>query len=213
MGTDPCGFCGLDSKRPSGCRLQLSMNGSKNVIKSTCQYMYMPPTILRNLEAQRVSSKDNICTNLPMHCPFCPQDIDGMRNTVWSYSFIMHLWEMHSSDGQIPRVDASTQSKSFITKTEEVAMDIIPTDTDRWRSEHHVPDSDEIDVHDLQTSFDIDEGTDNVDVPPHQLWDKGITDEAPQSASTRRVRYGSDTLNQESSSFEKARVNRRKVKS
>jgi hypothetical protein len=143
MGVNPCGFCGLDSSRPAGCKTQLLYGkAGKAAIKSTCPYFYTG--ITNKYEAKKIFSTQNPCTNLPMHCPVCKPGIANTRNTVWSYNFMMHLWHAHCTDGSIPGLDPKTWVEAFVSKAEESFMGICDADTDQWREVHEALNSEGI---------------------------------------------------------------------
>jgi hypothetical protein len=77
-----------------------------------------------------------------MHCPFCPPSLCGLPHTVWSYSFIRHVWEKHARDGTLPHLPAETWFDSMITRAEERFHGIPDEATDEFRGEHEIPNSD-----------------------------------------------------------------------
>jgi hypothetical protein len=140
MGTAPCGFCGLDTARQDGCKSLLTFTKSGNTsFKSTCPYFYS--ALSRNFDTRKIWSKKNKCTNHLMHCPFCKLGLKGAPFTVWSYNFILHLFEKHALDGKRPELPPECWLESQITKAEELALGIEPENTAAFRIAHDVLDS------------------------------------------------------------------------
>jgi hypothetical protein len=144
MGTNPCGFCGRNIDRSGGCIVDLSQaKTGKPSVRSACKYQHL--LTARKYDDKMKRIQRNMCTNLPMHCPFCPKGINGVSYTVWSYNFIVHLWEKHSKDNNIPDLDPNTWLCAFISKDEEKFMGMTANDTETWRELHGVPDSEGLD--------------------------------------------------------------------
>ena len=85
---DTCGFCGLS------CQTVL-VKTSKSVEKpqSNCKRFYE----FRLKNAEKLT-KGNLSTNVPVKCPFCPDDA---KTFVWKYSLPAHL-EAHHPTSTLP---------------------------------------------------------------------------------------------------------------
>jgi hypothetical protein len=142
-GTEPCGFCGMDAAHDKGCKTQLTLSDKRAPnLRSTCEYFYS--SITRNFENKKVYNESNRCTNHPMHCSFCPKSLKGLSNTVWSYNFMLHVWERHSSDGDMPDLPPQTWVECLITRAEETHHGISQHATDKFRADNQVIGSEEV---------------------------------------------------------------------
>ena len=65
-------------------------------------------------------STDNLCTNVPISCPFCPEfKPDGsMIPAVWKYNIEAHIRADH------PEVEENLLQSSRVTQEEFIAMNI-----------------------------------------------------------------------------------------
>ncbi|KAJ7907261.1 hypothetical protein B0H13DRAFT_1579436, partial [Mycena leptocephala] len=88
VGKDLCGFCGLD-----GCFTQLLMPKNKAVsVNSSCRYHYSG----MNYKSAQVTAARSPCTNVPIHCPFCPVDrVSCQPETIWKYRTMPHIAVAH----------------------------------------------------------------------------------------------------------------------
>src|SRR5258707_15673316 len=83
VGVNSCGLCGRE-----GCftQLKLKKNGSAS-INSNCTYHYS------GMQYKRAAQFSNPqpCTNVPIHCPLCPNAASGDPQTTWKYNALYHL--------------------------------------------------------------------------------------------------------------------------
>jgi hypothetical protein len=68
-----------------------------------------------------------------MHCPFCPPSFNQQSNTIWSYGFVDHVWDMHSPDGTLPHIPPAVWIESFVSQKEEQTHGIPSRRTAQWR--------------------------------------------------------------------------------
>jgi hypothetical protein len=68
-----------------------------------------------------------------MHCPFCPPSFNQQLNTIWSYGFVDHVWDMHSPDGTLPHIPLAMWIESFVSQKEEQTHSIPSRRTAQWR--------------------------------------------------------------------------------
>jgi hypothetical protein len=84
-------------------------------------------------------------TNVPIHCPICPINLDGTRTTFWKYNVIHHLDTNHLTDtGERPPLPLELIVTSHITREEESKIGNDPGDTDDYRDDEGVFGSDDI---------------------------------------------------------------------
>jgi hypothetical protein len=182
IGTEPCGFCGLDTAPSSECKTHLSLNRSNNLtVKSTCQYQF-GFTQACQLSSKKIwNTLTNQCTNHRMRCPLCKIHFKGEQSTVWSYNFVLHLWNCHTIDslGTVPPVTPKTWTESYVSKAEEASMGVNLALTKAFRSRNDVPNSNDLDDH--NTTQELDE--DNANMAG-----------GPSTASTKRVRPRSEAI-------------------
>jgi hypothetical protein len=137
--------------------------------------------------AHQLSSKKiwntstNRCTNHPMRCSLCKINLKGEQSTVWSYNFVLHVWDCHTIDGlgTVPPVTPETWTESYVSKAEETSMGVDLALTEAFQSCNDVPNSDDLD--DRKTTQESDE--DNVNMAG-----------GPSTALTKRVRPRSETI-------------------
>ena len=137
IGENPCGFCGLD-----GCFTNLLEKKSGNLIKftitSNCSYHYE----CMQYKNAAVSSNNMPCTNVPIHCPLCPQLFSGNPQTIWKYNALYHLISEHSNNGILPEIPGELLVKIFIHRAEEEALGVDQNATEKYRKDNQTPDSD-----------------------------------------------------------------------
>jgi hypothetical protein len=138
VGADPCGFCGEE-----GCHTQLTEAHGVFKITSDCQYHYSR----MNYKSATKSTKAGPCTNVPIYCPLCPKSASGNFRTIWKYNARYHLVSEHSSNSTaLPEIPPQFTIDTFIRRQEEKWMGITAQETDDYREEYRIPDSDDIDV-------------------------------------------------------------------
>src|SRR6266852_4283340 len=136
VGVNPCGFCGRE-----GCFTQLKLNKNGNAsINSNCIYHYS------GMQYKRAAQFSNPqpCTNVPIHCPLCPNAVSGDPQTIWKYNALYHLISEYSNGDTPPTISGQLLVQMFITKEEEQALGIPERNTVDWRRENKIPDSDDI---------------------------------------------------------------------
>ena len=84
------------------------------------------------------------CTNVPIHCPLCPNAISGDPQIIWKYNALYHFISEHSTGDTPPTISGQLLVQMFITKEEEQALGILERNTVDWRRENRIPDSDDI---------------------------------------------------------------------
>ncbi|KAI0739154.1 hypothetical protein C8Q80DRAFT_1112684 [Daedaleopsis nitida] len=137
IGTAPCGFCGRET-----CVTRLSKTGTSYKVSSSCPYHY---TAMRYTSAQKTTERTK-CTNLPIHCPWCPSISPGQPATVWKYNMMNHILTYHATDsGVVPDIPAQLVVDMHISKEEECVIGVSEETTDRWREELNAPGSDDLD--------------------------------------------------------------------
>ncbi|KAI0753375.1 hypothetical protein C8Q80DRAFT_1096770 [Daedaleopsis nitida] len=137
IGTAPCGFCGRET-----CVTRLSKPGTSYKVSSSCPYHY---TAMRYTSAQKTTERTK-CTNLPIHCPWCPSISPGQPATAWKYNMMNHILTYHATDsGMVPDIPAQLVVDMHISKEEECLIGVSEETTDRWREELNAPGSDDLD--------------------------------------------------------------------
>ncbi|KAH9852083.1 hypothetical protein C2E23DRAFT_203440 [Lenzites betulinus] len=138
IGIEPCGFCG----RADMCRTFLAKKGTSYKVASSCRYHYAA----MSYAAACKTTSATPCTNVPIHCPFCPpQPTSGEPQAIWKYNAITHLLINHQDkDKNLPGIPPQFLVDMHISKAEEQAMGIEEDCTDEWREENEVPGSDDI---------------------------------------------------------------------
>ena len=61
---------------------------------------------------------------------------------MWKYNALYHLIVEHSHGNTPPLIPGELLVQMFITKKEEMALGIHEEETDSWRRENNIPDSD-----------------------------------------------------------------------
>lgn len=99
-----------------------------------------------NLATQPTSTTP--CTNVPIHCPLCPDTVSGSSRTIWKYNAVFHLASEHSETGALPiDLPAQLMVEMFISKQEEGLMDIGREMTEDYRNAHGLWDSEAHETH------------------------------------------------------------------
>jgi hypothetical protein len=140
VGTDPCGWCGRE-----GCKVQLTQarGGKSWAILSSCPYHYAKLSYARALQP----TKSSPCTNVPIHCPICPETLSGQPRTIWKYNAMNHFISEHNPDGkELADIPPLFLVETFISSKEEQWMGIPEQTIKDWRlgDEHNIPDTDGI---------------------------------------------------------------------
>lgn len=104
----------------------------------------------------RKTSVSTPCTNVPIHCPFCPPHApSGEPQTIWKYNAVTHLYLHHQDeDGLLPKLPPQFLVDMHVSKAEESTMGIAPDWTEKWRDENAVPDSDGIEAPQEESAAD-----------------------------------------------------------
>jgi hypothetical protein len=115
-----------------------SGNSVKFKISSNCPYHY------EHMQYNKVaiSTPRLPCSNVPIQCHLCPPSISGDTQTIWKYNGLYHLVTEHSNNGKPPEIPGELLVKLYIHKQEETALNIQAEDTERYRRENEIPDSD-----------------------------------------------------------------------
>ena len=134
IGVNPCGWCGRE-----GCKVQLSSN---NNISSSCSYHY---TKMMYAKAAQYS-KTSPCTNVPIHCPICPEGFSGQPRTIWKYNALAHFAAEHvpMESDELPDIPSHFIVETFITSKEEKDMGISQEATQDYRDTYQIPGTDGI---------------------------------------------------------------------
>lgn len=99
-----------------------------------------------NLATQTTTSTP--CTNVPIHCPLCPDTVSGSPRTIWKYNAVFHLASEHSETGELPvHLPAQLMVDMFISTQEKGLMDIGREFTQGYRNAHGLWDSEAHEVH------------------------------------------------------------------
>lgn len=110
-------------------------------ISSDCQYHYEN----MSYKSAAQSTKSAPCTNVPIHCPLCPPATSGVPKTIWKYNTVYHLLTDHELDnGTLSPIPGRLLMDMFITRAEETEMGIQERETQQYREDHHIPDSDDM---------------------------------------------------------------------
>jgi hypothetical protein len=91
-------------------------------------------------------TKTSQCTNVPIHCPICPESLSGQPKTIWKYNAISHFESEHrpAHDKKLAEISPSFLVEAFINSKEEKWMGIPEERIKDWREEHKVPSTDGI---------------------------------------------------------------------
>ncbi|KAI1781848.1 hypothetical protein LXA43DRAFT_958147 [Ganoderma leucocontextum] len=153
VGTEPCGWCGLD-----GCLTQLTIKGSTRTVASSCRYHYASMSYSQAAKYSNASP----CTNVPIHCPFCPRSAAGLPRTIWKYNAMQHLILEHMEHGEgedgdhLPRIPpAELMVSMHISRREEKKLNIDEEMTEQWRGLYGVPGSDAIEDAEKQLAEEL----------------------------------------------------------
>ncbi|KAF8878672.1 hypothetical protein CPB84DRAFT_1793958 [Gymnopilus junonius] len=91
------------------------------------------------------------CTNVPIHCRFCPPSISGEPRTIWKYSAIVHLLTEHAEPAKdlpgtykLPLIPPEMLIDMFVSRLEEQRLGIEGKVTMAYREEDELPGSDDI---------------------------------------------------------------------
>jgi hypothetical protein len=157
VGIEACGFCGQE-----GCQTQLTvLNGSKFSIASSCKYHHATMSYAHAAKFTRASP----CTNVPIHCLFCPPGALGQKRTIWKYNAVCHIIAEHSNeDGTLPAFQGEMLVNIFVTSEEESALGIEKNVTEDWRKDNDIPGSDAIE--EVKVSLKRDRGDSTVSSEP-----------------------------------------------
>ena len=97
------------------------------------------------------STKSMPCTNIPIHCPFCPRTLSGEPRTIWKYNAISHLICDHpepvtdtTNTYKLPLIPGKLLVDMFISRQEEMWMGISERATFEYRDDFELPGSDDI---------------------------------------------------------------------
>ena len=97
------------------------------------------------------STKSMPCTNVPIHCPFCPQTLSGEPRTIWKYNVISHLIYEHpepvtgtTNTYKLPLIPGKLLVDMFVSRQEELWMGISESTTFEYRDDFELPGSDDI---------------------------------------------------------------------
>jgi hypothetical protein len=122
-----------------GCRTLLTQNikTSNILITSDCEYHYGR----MNYKKASDSSGSSLCTNVPLACPVCPDD--SPNRTFWKYNLLYHMSMFHlDENGFLPHpFPRSLLVSTHITKAEELYLGVGEDETDDWRKNNLIPDS------------------------------------------------------------------------
>ncbi|TFK89183.1 hypothetical protein K466DRAFT_611332, partial [Polyporus arcularius HHB13444] len=136
IGLEPCGWCGRE-----GCVTRLTVSGTSRKTSSSCIYHYSS----MSFASATTPTTRQPCTNVPIHCPFCPQISPGQPATIWKYNALNHILIHHADkDGNVPDIPAQLLVDMHVSRKEEQLMQIPEEITDSWRDENQIPDSDGI---------------------------------------------------------------------
>jgi hypothetical protein len=99
-----------------------------------------------------------------MRCSLCKINLKGEQSTVWSYNFVLHVWDRHTIDGSgtVPPVTPETWTESYVSKAEEASMGVDLALTEAFRSRNDVPNSDDLDDRDTTQESDEDNASGKV---------------------------------------------------
>ncbi|KAK7020913.1 hypothetical protein R3P38DRAFT_3548264 [Favolaschia claudopus] len=185
IAAEPCGWCGLEGE----CHTQLTSSSKKNSttvqITSNCSYHYAKMMY----KAAKTFSEAAPCTNVPLQCPLCPISKSGNRKTIWKYNALFHLLAEHSRSGQIPpNLSPQFWVETHIRHIEEQALGITVDETDRFRDENTIPNSDAIDgweayPDEVLTPHASPEKKGRERSTKEHAWGKNKRRETPQNAS------------------------------
>jgi hypothetical protein len=75
-------------------------------------------------------------------CQFIALYAPLLSLAIWKYNALYHLISEHSSGSTPPSIPGQLLVQMFITKEEEKALGILEHDTDDWRRQNNIPDSD-----------------------------------------------------------------------
>ena len=104
-----------------------------------------------NYKSALQSTKSMPCTNVPIHCPFCPQTLSGEPRTIWKYNVISHLTCEHPepvagmvNTYELPLIPGKLLVDMFVSQQEEKWMGISEEATFDYRDDFELPGSDAI---------------------------------------------------------------------
>ncbi|KAI1781589.1 hypothetical protein LXA43DRAFT_1070016 [Ganoderma leucocontextum] len=95
-------------------------------------------------------SETSPCTNVPIHCPFCPRSAAGLPRTIWKYNAMQHLILEHMEPGEdgdldhLPPIPPELMVAMHISRREEKKLNIDEEMTERWRGLYGAPGSDAV---------------------------------------------------------------------
>jgi len=161
IGVDPCGWCGRD-----GCKVQLTKKGNSHSISSSCPYQYSKMVYAWALKCTKASP----CTNVPIHCPICLPGLSGQPRTLWKYNALFHFATEHAPVGQkLPAIPPELIVETFITSKEESLMGISQEDTQKWRDDNEIPNTDGLEqLKEEISAAKREQAESTVTQPPHK---------------------------------------------
>jgi hypothetical protein len=110
-------------------------------VSSNCAYRH--PTMSYSAAAKY--SKSTPCTNVPLHCPFCPTGLNGQQQTFWKYNLIHHMTLNHlTSTNELPALPGELLVASFISRAEETGLGVPGGKTQTAREDTYNLHSDDI---------------------------------------------------------------------
>src|SRR6267154_4062642 len=100
------------------------------------------PILLLYSDAILISS--SICQVQSMYQCSNPlsSSISQVPQTIWKYNVLFHLASEHSTGTTPPKITGQLLVNMFVSKEEEKALKIEEEDTDWYRKEHNIPDTD-----------------------------------------------------------------------
>ena len=104
-----------------------------------------------NYKSALQPTKSMPCTNVPIHCPFCPPTLSGELRTIQKYNVISHLICDHpepvtdtSNTYKLPLIPGKLLVDMFISRQDEMWMGISERATFKYRDDFELPGSDDI---------------------------------------------------------------------